>query len=703
MAHFERPPFDPETDRFLDSVQEVQVAVERSRSASHQRMMGLKLLAHGHHGEAELCLREAFRAARDERDEALPALIGLDLARIVLFRSPREALGLLKGIRETRTQQINRVCLYNLLGTAFMELCLFDQAERNLARAVESAKPGDDIFVAYAQANRARNVFEMGDPRAANGLNRRAIERLEGLGDRVGIGLVLCNMAVHYMLQAAYDESSQFIERCRAIQNTVSNLRLSAMVDLCSAELELVTGDQGRAVDLLAASERSASLAGLPAIQARAMIWKAILDQGAGGDTLQQDLEAAARDLHARDLRYDSAMVYLIAASSAEQEGRSDTRARATARAILDSDETARCLEAHYSRILSLLADRGRNKPAAQPFPDFLTQAPAVLAMKRRIHRLVDTEVRLLLEGESGTGKSYLARQIHEAGRRRSAPFVVVDCTNLEENLFESKLFGHLRGSFTGAVADSVGLVEQAHTGTLFLDEIGELPLGIQAKLLYTIEENRYRPVGARSEKRSEFRIIAATNRDIDGMLADGTLRQDLFFRLAGYRVHLEPLRERREDIVPLVDHRLVALNTRYGRRKSLRVETWEAVARYDWPGNVRELNTSLERGFHLAAGRYIGLEDLGLGISPASLDADDLSWYSVRRIHLLRVLRLCRGNVTRAARLLGLNRTTLIYKLKLLDIERSDFVPAFEVAESLEGPLRLVADREEALKGPVA
>ncbi|MEJ2153441.1 MAG: sigma 54-interacting transcriptional regulator, partial [Gemmatimonadota bacterium] len=207
----------------------------------------------------------------------------------------------------------------------------------------------------------------------------------------------------------------------------------------------------------------------------------------------------------------------------------------------------------------------------------------------------------------------------------------------LEENLFESKLFGHLRGAFTGAVSNRVGLIEEANRGTLFLDEFGELSPAIQAKLLYTIEEQRYRPVGSRVEKTAEFRVLAATNRDIDQMLETGQLREDLFFRLSGCRVKLPPLRERREDIAPLAEHQIVTLNERYRRKKTLKAEAWNAIARYRWPGNVRELNATLERGFHLAAGRRIGVDDLGLGLSTTSLDAEDLSWYSVRRAHLLR------------------------------------------------------------------
>jgi DNA-binding NtrC family response regulator len=383
-------------------------------------------------------------------------------------------------------------------------------------------------------------------------------------------------------------------------------------------------------------------------------------------------------------------MVYLMAAACARRWGLPEERYETLSRAIFGEEEGIRALAAHYARVVAVLDGPPRRR-AADPFSAFLTRCPAIRAAMTRLQRLTGSDVRILIEGESGTGKTFLARQLHAEARRKEAPFVVVDCTNLEENLFESKLFGHVRGAFTGAVGDSVGLVEQAHGGTLFLDEIGEMPIEIQAKLLYTIEEQRYRPVGGRAEKRADFRVIAATNRDIDRMLEDGALRRDLFYRIAGFRVHLPPLRDRREDVMPLAELRLAGLNERYGRAKTLRLDAWEALARHDWPGNVRELYAVLDRGFHLAAGRRIGVEELGLADAEGA-GAADLSWHAVRRDHVLRVLGLCRGNVTRAARILGLNRTTLIYKLRLLGIERADFDPRFRSHEALH-----VADREGA------
>jgi DNA-binding NtrC family response regulator len=538
-------------------------------------------------------------------------------------------------------------------------------------------------------ANRARHRFEIGLAGEAIRLNRSALSRLEDRGEAASAALVLCNMGIHATLQARYDEALDLFERCREVSRRGACLRLDSVLALARAEAELATGEIDCALEGLEAAARLAGQVPLPTVQVRALAWKAIAEHRGEGGVLR-DIEAAAADLHARELRYDAGMVYLMAAACARRWGLPEERYETLSRAIFGEEEGIRALAAHYARVVAVLDGPPRRR-AADPFSAFLTRCPAIRAAMTRLQRLTGSDVRILIEGESGTGKTFLARQLHAEARRKEAPFVVVDCTNLEENLFESKLFGHVRGAFTGAVGDSVGLVEQAHGGTLFLDEIGEMPIEIQAKLLYTIEEQRYRPVGGRAEKRADFRVIAATNRDIDRMLEDGALRRDLFYRVAGFRVHLPPLRDRREDVMPLAELRLAGLNERYGRAKTLRLDAWEALARHDWPGNVRELYAVLDRGFHLAAGRRIGVEELGLADAEGA-GAADLSWHAVRRDHVLRVLGLCRGNVTRAARILGLNRTTLIYKLRLLGIERADFDPRFRSHEALH-----VADREGA------
>jgi DNA-binding NtrC family response regulator len=506
----------------------------------------------------------------------------------------------------------------------------------------------------------------------------------------------MCNMAWNAVRLRKFDDANEIYERGEAQARLANNLHLNLLVTFGRAELELLAGHTEAACAEFKSAERLATIVSHGALRTRILVWKSIINRKIADGDMASQFSAAASDLRAQCLETECAIVLLMTATWARVTSELPyEHLLAKAYAIFRNNPEAKLLEAHYTRIMETLS-QSRRRPK-QSFPKFLTQAPAILTLKDRLKRLIDTDVRIMLEGESGTGKTFLARQLHAASRRRKSPFVVVDCTNLEENLFESKLFGHLRGAFTGAVSNRVGLIEEANRGTLFLDEFGELSPAIQAKLLYTIEEQRYRPVGSRVEKTAEFRVLAATNRDIDQMLETGQLREDLFFRLSGCRVKLPPLRERREDIAPLAEHQIVTLNERYRRKKTLKAEAWNAIARYRWPGNVRELNATLERGFHLAAGRRIGVDDLGLGLSTTSLDAEDLSWYSVRRAHLLKVLRMCRGNVSRSAQLLGVNRTTLIYKLKLLDIERPDFDPAFRGQDRRKGTAsRLVVEQEE-------
>ncbi len=641
-------------------------------NAASQRAAALRLYDRGLHPEAEVGLRSAYASARVERHPEAAAAIVIDLARIVFHRSPGEAAGVLRGQLEAPMPAASRARLHNLLGMILFELCAPELAERHFRRALEASEgPGDGRATGWALANRAGNLLEMGRDREARALHRQAHDRLAEEGDEVGCGFVICNVAIVDMLEGRYDRALDGLERARRRGAGGENDRLFALLDLTEGELELLTGERGRAAASFASAARRAGRGGLPAIQAKALVWRAVAE---ASGPIQRDAEAAARDLHGRGLRIDGGALYLAAAACAERGDGPAGRLRATAAGILSADGLARRLPDHFGRLMA--AARQPIKGEREPLGRFITRSPAVRRIKRTLHRLGDTEVRILIEGESGTGKSFLARLQHEESPRREAPFVVVDCTNLEESLFESKLFGHVRGAFTGAVSDATGLVEQANRGTLFLDEVGEMPVEIQAKLLYTIEEQRFRPVGARAEKQAEFRVVAATNRDVDRMVREGTLRSDLFYRIAGLRVRLPALRERREDVVPLVERRLAELNRRYGRRKALRPGVWEALACHDWPGNVRELNAAVERGFHLAQGRRIALEDLGLDPSEAGQKPAELTWHAVRRDHLLRVLRLCQGNVSRAARLLGMNRTTLIYKLKLLDIERSDYDP---------------------------
>jgi transcriptional regulator with PAS, ATPase and Fis domain len=231
-------------------------------------------------------------------------------------------------------------------------------------------------------------------------------------------------------------------------------------------------------------------------------------------------------------------------------------------------------------------------------------RAPAFMAMMDMVARVAPSDAAVLLQGESGTGKELVANAIHQLSRRVDRPFVAVDCSGLAETLFESELFGHERGAFTGAVARKVGLVEAAAGGTLFLDEVGDIPLSIQVKLLRLLETGTFRRVGSPELRQADIRIVSATHRPLADMVADSRFRQDLFYRLNIFPIHLPALRERREDILPLAEAMLSRVA--HGRQLHLSEEAVAWLRAYDFPGNVRELRNLLERACLLCDGNAI-------------------------------------------------------------------------------------------------
>jgi len=286
----------------------------------------------------------------------------------------------------------------------------------------------------------------------------------------------------------------------------------------------------------------------------------------------------------------------------------------------------------------------------------------------------------VLITGETGTGKELVARALHEAGSRRSKRFHTVNCSAVVETLFESELFGHVRGAFTGATDTKVGLFEHAHLGTLFLDEAGELPLTVQPKLLRAVEYGETQRVGSLETKRVDVRVIAATNRNLRAEAAAGRFRSDLYYRLSIIEIHLPPLRERREDIPYLV---AAFVREAAGRlRKSLLGLTPAAERQLmtrAWDGNVRELRNMIERACILADGAWVTerelkqgtgrtLATLSAGIAPSTSvafpEADDISLSARERDHIRHVLERSGGNKMAAARMLGLDRRTLYRRL---------------------------------------
>lgn len=279
----------------------------------------------------------------------------------------------------------------------------------------------------------------------------------------------------------------------------------------------------------------------------------------------------------------------------------------------------------------------------------------------------------VLILGETGTGKEMLARYIHFHSERASKPFVTVDCSTLTESLFESQLFGHVKGAFTGAIRDNLGFIRAADTGTLFIDEVGELPPAMQSKLLRVIQERAVIPVGDTRSYPVDVRVICATNRDIAGMVQAGTFREDLYFRINVITLHLPPLRKRPTDVIPLAKHFLDQQARIYGEPpKHLSPEAREALLRYAWPGNVRELANVIEHAHVLSGPECIELEHLPerLWINPPSPLLSDLHLVEIERRVITEALRRTKGNKAAAARLVGLNIQRFKRHLAKLKIE---------------------------------
>src|ERR1700681_12765 len=233
-------------------------------------------------------------------------------------------------------------------------------------------------------------------------------------------------------------------------------------------------------------------------------------------------------------------------------------------------------------------------------------QSPRTRQVLRLIEKLGKCRWPALLLGETGTGKEVVAREIHRVSAARE-PFVTIDCSSMVGPLMESELFGHVKGAFTGAAVTKIGLIESANGGTAFFDEIGELPLDLQAKLLRVLQEKEFRPVGSLTHRRSDFRVIAATNRDLAKEVEKGTFRRDLFYRLNVVNVKIAPLRDRKEDVPSLIAHFL----GRYGKNHSLTQETLEAMISYDWPGNVRELENCIQHLVAINSGPLLHVAEL--------------------------------------------------------------------------------------------
>jgi len=302
-----------------------------------------------------------------------------------------------------------------------------------------------------------------------------------------------------------------------------------------------------------------------------------------------------------------------------------------------------------------------------------------------RMQKVLHTDSSLLILGESGTGKELVAKAIHFNGPRKDQPFVPINCGAIPADLLESELFGHLRGSFTGAIANKCGKFEQANGGTIFLDEIGTMPVHLQLKLLRVLQEQEVQPVGSNRNIKLDVRVISATNADLEQMVRDGHFREDLFYRLNVIPITLPPLRQRSEDIALLVRH-FLQKSCRYMNRSLMPMESaaLQVLENYDWPGNVRELENVIERTVALSDGPQITLQDLPPHITGKhtptmseqnlyTLPADGVDMpkqiQEIERHWISQALEMSQGIKARAAAMLGINRTTLVEKIKRLGL----------------------------------
>jgi len=331
--------------------------------------------------------------------------------------------------------------------------------------------------------------------------------------------------------------------------------------------------------------------------------------------------------------------------------------------------------------ILRKLVDAAlKLKPPADAAPDngLLGDAPSIHALREMINRLSRSQAPVHISGESGTGKELVARLIHSRGPRAEHPFVAVNCGAIPSELMESEFFGHLKGSFTGAVRDKAGLFQAAEGGTLFLDEVGDLPISMQVKLLRALQERAVRPVGGETEIPVNVRVISATHRDLGTLVAAGDFRQDLYYRLNVIEIRTPPLREHPEDIPMLVKSILTRLSaaSRESASLSLTPDAEQLLQMYPFPGNVRELENILERAMTLSDGETIRACDLQLRTSQVQQGANsnaanlEQQMEDIERRAIQDALEKARYNKTRAAALLGMSFRSLRYRIKKLGIE---------------------------------
>lgn len=366
----------------------------------------------------------------------------------------------------------------------------------------------------------------------------------------------------------------------------------------------------------------------------------------------------------------------------------------------IDRDDTVR-IEAWLDRVIrSAAASDSLPAPAPAPTPNayggIIGQSEQLRQVLAKINKVAIGDANVCIMGESGTGKELVARAVHQQSPRRDCPLITLDCTAIPEGLMESHLFGHRRGSFTGAVEHRNGVFALANTGTLFIDEISELSLPLQAKLLRVIQAREFVKVGGSKPITTDIRLITASNRDLREAVAEGTFRQDLYYRIAVVVIQVPPLRERRDDILRLVEHFLQKFSAVHRRPvPRMTPEAMELLTSYSWPGNVRQLENCIEQAVVLADGDTADVDVLSLdnhtpkavvGVSePAPIG---LTLRELEQQHILWTLHIADGNRTRAARMLGISLRCLQYKLKSYAQEGGELLEPFGRSTRTKYPL---------------
>lgn len=332
-----------------------------------------------------------------------------------------------------------------------------------------------------------------------------------------------------------------------------------------------------------------------------------------------------------------------------------------------------RRLTSEVQRLETLLEER-------YDFSNIVARSEKMRSLLEKVSQIAKTDSTVYIQGESGTGKELIARAIHMASERKNKAFVAINCASLPEGLLESRLFGHEKGAFTGAVKSTKGLFTQAHEGTIFLDEIGDMPLSIQAMLLRVLQERQFYPVGSEKLVEVDVRVIVATNKDLEAMVKQGLFREDLYYRIHVIPVFLPPLRERKDDIPLLAEH----FREKFGRQmnkevKGLSPSALQKMMLYDWPGNVRELENTMEYAVAITQQDIIP-EDLILqqtkGTTPSAPTLPPLkeARNAYEKSYLIHLLEICKGNISNAAKLAGKYRSDFYDLLKKHDLKAEDF-----------------------------